>query len=165
MLPTKANTSPLGSGSEFKGEGESRFTEEGRDKERERPPVSDRALKPQRAWPSMSATQTGDWGGGVDKPKHTFQKWTRRERYPHDGRLIRNGCGPKSTRTRLSPRCKTCAVGIRESRESHLALPRFGATFGATNLVTTRWSTTPSSKVNLPHAINFRALCGANLVT
>ena len=29
----------------------------------------------------------------------------------------------------------------------------------------TRWSTTLSSKVNLPHAINFRALCGANLVT
>jgi len=29
----------------------------------------------------------------------------------------------------------------------------------------TRWSTTVSSKVNLYHAINFRALCGANLVT
>ena len=29
----------------------------------------------------------------------------------------------------------------------------------------TRWSTTLSSKVNLPHAINLRALCGANLVT
>ena len=28
----------------------------------------------------------------------------------------------------------------------------------------TRWSTTRSSKVNLPHAINFRTLCGANLV-
>ena len=73
MLPTKANTSPLGSGSEFKGEGESRFTEEGRDKERERPPVSDRALKPQRAWPSMSATQTGDWGGGSTNPNIRFR--------------------------------------------------------------------------------------------
>ena len=31
--------------------------------------------------------------------------------------------------------------------------------------MSTRWSTTLSSKVNLPHAINFRALCGANLVT
>ena len=30
---------------------------------------------------------------------------------------------------------------------------------------TTRWSTTPSSKVNLPHTINVRSLCGANLVT
>ena len=29
----------------------------------------------------------------------------------------------------------------------------------------TRWSTSRSSKVNLPHAINFRALCGTNLVT
>ena len=29
----------------------------------------------------------------------------------------------------------------------------------------TRCSTTLSSKVNLHHAINFRALCGANLVT
>ena len=29
----------------------------------------------------------------------------------------------------------------------------------------TRWSTTLSSKVNLPHAIVFGALCGANLVT
>ena len=29
----------------------------------------------------------------------------------------------------------------------------------------TRWSTTLSSKVNLSHAINFRSLCGANLVT
>ena len=29
----------------------------------------------------------------------------------------------------------------------------------------TRWSTTLSSKVNLPHAIKFRALCGENLVT
>ena len=29
----------------------------------------------------------------------------------------------------------------------------------------TRWSTTLSSKVNLPHAIHFRALCVANLVT
>jgi hypothetical protein len=28
-----------------------------------------------------------------------------------------------------------------------------------------RWSTTLSPKVNLPHAINLRALCGANLVT
>ena len=26
--------------------------------------------------------------------------------------------------------------------------------------LTTRWSTTLSSKVNLPHAIDFRALCG-----
>ena len=31
--------------------------------------------------------------------------------------------------------------------------------------VSTRWSTTLSSKVNLPHAINFRASCGADLVT
>jgi len=30
---------------------------------------------------------------------------------------------------------------------------------------TTRWSTTLSLKVNLPHAINFRAVGGANLVT
>ena len=30
---------------------------------------------------------------------------------------------------------------------------------------TTRWSTTLSSKVNLPHTIDFGALCGANLVT
>ena len=29
----------------------------------------------------------------------------------------------------------------------------------------TRWSTALSSKVNLPHAINFRALIGASLVT
>ena len=28
-----------------------------------------------------------------------------------------------------------------------------------------RWSTTLSSKVNLPHVINFGAFCGANLVT
>ena len=28
-----------------------------------------------------------------------------------------------------------------------------------------RWSTTLSSKVNSPHAINFGALCGANMVT
>ena len=31
--------------------------------------------------------------------------------------------------------------------------------------LTTRWTTPRSSKVNLPHAINFRALCGANSVT
>jgi len=30
---------------------------------------------------------------------------------------------------------------------------------------TARWSTALSSKVNLPHAVNFKALCGANLVT
>ena len=30
---------------------------------------------------------------------------------------------------------------------------------------TTRWSTTLSSKVNLPHIFNFRALCCANLAT
>jgi len=29
----------------------------------------------------------------------------------------------------------------------------------------TRWNTTLSSKVNLPHAINLRANCGASLVT
>jgi hypothetical protein len=29
----------------------------------------------------------------------------------------------------------------------------------------TRWSTTLSSTANLPHAIDFRALCGSNLVT
>ena len=33
------------------------------------------------------------------------------------------------------------------------------------HLRTTRWSTTISSKVNLHHAINFGALCGANLAT
>ena len=33
------------------------------------------------------------------------------------------------------------------------------------NRLTTRWSTTLSPKVNLPHGINFRALSGANLVT
>ena len=32
-------------------------------------------------------------------------------------------------------------------------------------LHSTRWTTTISSKVNLPHAINFRVLCGAKLVT
>ena len=31
--------------------------------------------------------------------------------------------------------------------------------------VASRWSTTPSSKVKLHHAINFRALCGAQTVT
>ena len=31
--------------------------------------------------------------------------------------------------------------------------------------LTARWSTTLSSKVNLPHAIKFTALCGAHLVT
>jgi len=31
--------------------------------------------------------------------------------------------------------------------------------------IPTRWSTTLSSKVNLPHAINFRAFCSAKLVT
>jgi hypothetical protein len=31
--------------------------------------------------------------------------------------------------------------------------------------ITTQWSTTLSSKVNLPHVINFRAKYGANLVT
>ena len=30
---------------------------------------------------------------------------------------------------------------------------------------TTRWSTALAAKVNLPHAIDFGALCGANLVT
>jgi len=29
----------------------------------------------------------------------------------------------------------------------------------------TRWTTTLSSQVNLPHVINFGASCGANLVT
>ena len=32
-------------------------------------------------------------------------------------------------------------------------------------LPATRWSSTISSKVDLPHAINFRALCGVNLIT
>ena len=31
--------------------------------------------------------------------------------------------------------------------------------------VATRWSTTLSSKVKLPHRISCRALCGVNLVT
>ena len=30
---------------------------------------------------------------------------------------------------------------------------------------TTRWCTALSSKVNLPHAINLKAVCGANVVT
>ena len=33
------------------------------------------------------------------------------------------------------------------------------------SLVSTRWSTALSSKVNLPHAVNFRAVCGASLTT
>ena len=31
--------------------------------------------------------------------------------------------------------------------------------------MSTRWSTTLSLKVNLPHAIDFRAKCGVNFVT
>jgi len=31
--------------------------------------------------------------------------------------------------------------------------------------VSTRWTTSLSSKLNLPHAINFRAVCGAHVVT
>ena len=31
--------------------------------------------------------------------------------------------------------------------------------------LSTRWSSSLSSKVNLPHAMNFRSLCGENLVT
>jgi len=36
--------------------------------------------------------------------------------------------------------------------------------FGLTGL-STRWSMTLSSEVNLPHVINARAMCGAHLVT
>ena len=44
----------------------------------------------------------------------------------------------------------------------------FGVTFDGSGFCrfaarVTRWSTTLSLKVNLPHAINFRALCGANV--
>ena len=31
--------------------------------------------------------------------------------------------------------------------------------------IPTRWSATISSKIKLPHTINFRALCDANVVT
>ena len=34
-----------------------------------------------------------------------------------------------------------------------------------THCKTTRWSTTLSSKVILPHSVTFRTLCGANLAT
>jgi len=40
--------------------------------------------------------------------------------------------------------------------------PRVDAGFDAE---AARWSSTLSSKVKLPHAMNFRALCGATLVT
>jgi len=45
------------------------------------------------------------------------------------------------------------------------AKPKFTRWFVRRNATpASRWSTTLSSKVNLPHAINFRAKCGANLV-
>jgi len=42
---------------------------------------------------------------------------------------------------------------------------RAGAPHRLPQHLPTRWTTTLSSQVNLPHAINFRASCGANLVT
>ena len=37
--------------------------------------------------------------------------------------------------------------------------------FESSRVGATRWTTTLPSKVNLHHAIDFKALCGANLVT
>ena len=42
---------------------------------------------------------------------------------------------------------------------------RIPSGFILTICIATQWTNTLSSKANLPHAINFRALCSANLVT
>ena len=46
-----------------------------------------------------------------------------------------------------------------------LRIQASGLEVGVWALVATRWSATPSSKVNMLHTINARASCGANLVT
>jgi len=51
-----------------------------------------------------------------------------------------------------------CEVCLKELLDVGAALPLQLAE-------STQWSTTLSSKVNLPHTINVRALCAANLVT
>ena len=51
---------------------------------------------------------------------------------------------------------------------SHLELPFHEYTLSTLEcscIHTTRWSSNLSSKVDLHHAIEFRTLCGANLVT
>ena len=45
------------------------------------------------------------------------------------------------------------------------ACEHFPDAFGIHLLPATRWSATLSSKVNLPYVIDYRASCGANLVT
>ena len=63
-----------------------------------------------------------------------------------------------------------CFIWVRYpcTASDYIVMPRIfiaGNKYVAGNKYTTRWGTTHSSKVNLPHLADFRALCGANLVT
>ena len=53
----------------------------------------------------------------------------------------------------------------RAGEDARLWLTRGGGGGPGDEGLAARWSTTLSSKVNLPRAINLRTLCGANLVT
>ena len=58
--------------------------------------------------------------------------------------------------------CGRCFIGVAaNTSETRARCCHLGAGWRPS----TRWTTTLSSKVKLPHAINFRALCGANVVT
>jgi len=75
---------------------------------------------------------------------------------------------PPSTGTELGPsqdtRTFASLISRRESNDDLREVTMITCFFFVF-YCTTRWSTTLSSKVNLPCAINFRALCGAKLVT
>ena len=58
------------------------------------------------------------------------------------------------------PPSQPCGLDIWVPQERHTPLPHL---IWAPHF--TRWSPNLSSKVNVPHVIDFRALCGSNLVT
>ena len=98
----------------------------------------------------------------VDRPEWTTLTNLRGWRRCRRGRSRASSSMP-SKRSRMSPAAingqKIQKSMFKRSRNRRRPLPR-GTLRGAT-----RWSTTIPPKVNLPHAIDCRALSGANLVT
>jgi len=88
------------------------------------------------------------------------------------------GPAPFRSRSGKNRRSTRCSLGFHLIHYTHMQLSSWNGVMKSnsqiycchgrvalTKAYTTRWSTTHSSKVNLPHAITFRTLCRANFVT
>jgi hypothetical protein len=122
-------------------------------------------------WPSAllwGARCSWGWGWGSGERERETRGSSRPLRSTHPYTRLCRGCVIKRRGGRLggaAPPWPRALLAESMGRIVSAGSFRRGFVWTVTppKAVITRWSTTLSLKVNLPHAIDFRGLCGANL--